>query len=73
SNPLRWIVRIFSDFLQHSGEIGKTLAEMCIERHPSQDHNDDHQADSRLPSFYPHKGMSNEQFQITYPYPHSVW
>lgn len=45
---------------------------MCIERHPSQDHNDDHQADSRLPSFYPHKGMSNEQFQITYPYPHSV-
>ncbi|WP_218672099.1 hypothetical protein [Salmonella enterica] len=53
---------MFSDFLQRSGEIGKTLAEMCIERHPSQDHNDDHQAGSRLPSFYPHKGMSNEQF-----------
>ncbi|EAU5159913.1 hypothetical protein EBH36_20160, partial [Salmonella enterica] len=62
SNPLRWIVRIFSDFLQRSGEIGKTLAEMCIESPPLQDHNDDHQADSRLPSFYPHKGMSNEQF-----------
>lgn len=39
------IVRKFIAFLQHSGEMGKTLAEMSIERIAAHDHNVLHPAD----------------------------
>ncbi|EDS93701.1 hypothetical protein ESCAB7627_0803 [Escherichia albertii TW07627] len=38
-------MRNFVPFLQHSGEIGKTLAEMSIESPGAGDHNKKHQAD----------------------------
>ncbi|EIQ78558.1 hypothetical protein SF123566_10036 [Shigella flexneri 1235-66] len=39
--------------------MGKTSAEMSIERNASDDHNVHHQAGTRLPSFLPTQG--NEQ------------
>ncbi|CCP96282.1 hypothetical protein ECK5_22310 [Escherichia coli O10:K5(L):H4 str. ATCC 23506] len=44
-------MRNFVAFLQHPGEIGKTLAEMSIERYSAGDHNEKHQADRSLPSY----------------------
>ncbi|ESE33331.1 hypothetical protein HMPREF1622_02971 [Escherichia coli A35218R] len=44
-------MRNFVAFLQYSGEIGKTLAEMSIERYSAGDHNEKHQADRSLPSY----------------------
>ncbi|KXA03503.1 hypothetical protein HMPREF0208_03351 [Citrobacter koseri] len=46
-------MRKFIFFLQRSGEMGKTLAEMSIERKAAGDHNVHHQADIRLPTFLP--------------------
>ncbi|OSL69241.1 hypothetical protein EAXG_03900 [Escherichia coli TA054] len=49
-------MRNFVAFLQQSGEIGKTLAEMSIESQGAGDHNEKHQADRSLPSYWPSKG-----------------
>ncbi|MFP1497436.1 hypothetical protein ACLB1Q_27040 [Escherichia coli] len=54
-------MRNFEAFLQHSGEIGKTLAEMSIESHVLGHYNQKHQADCSCPHIGPAKGASNEQ------------
>jgi hypothetical protein len=55
-------VRIFLWILQHSVEMGKTSAGMCIERIAPGRHNVQHQvAICATAVFHPHKGTSNEQ------------
>ncbi|MFP1592154.1 hypothetical protein ACLB1M_24225 [Escherichia coli] len=55
------IVRNFVAFLQHSGGIGKTLAEMSIESQGAGDHNENIRQIVLCPDIGPAKGASNEQ------------
>ncbi|WP_261239642.1 hypothetical protein, partial [Klebsiella aerogenes] len=56
------IVRSFLLFLQPNGEMGKTMAGMCIERKRSQEHNSRHRVESRpfCREFHLYEGTSHE-------------